>query len=259
MQRVIAVEPHFDVIAEGYGWIVVNKAAPLVVHPTKGMDGSNEPTLLGGLDALLAYELANGARLGLINRLDRETSGLVVIATSRERARELHMAIEHRQVTKAYIAIAHGWPEWDERVICEPIGRAGDFGESAIYLKQAVHPAGRACKTQVRVKERLIWQGRKICRLDVSPRTGRMHQIRVHLAWAGHSIIGDKIYGEDERCYLDFIEHGFTKDLGARLMHQRHCLHASEMIFPTVGMSWRAPLAADMKEILAAAQRPDRC
>lgn len=259
MSRPIAVDPHFDVIDESDDWIVVNKAAPLVVHPTKGIDGRDEPTLLGGLDALLSYDLANGARLGLINRLDRETSGVVVVSKTKAAARLLHGEIEHRRVRKNYLAICHGWPEWEQKEVAEPILRAGEVRESEIWLKQCVHPAGKKCVTRFSVNRRIIWRGLQLCVVDAFPLTGRMHQIRVHLSHLGHPILGDKVYGADQGCYLDFIERGWTPDLENRLHFPRHCLHAEMMDFEVVGAVWRARLSGDLRGILGDAESPVGC
>ena len=90
----IAVNENFSVVDEGDGWIVVNKAAPLIVHPANNRD--DESTLLGGVEQYLAYEIACGAKLSIINRLDRETSGLVLLATRKSMAREMNRAMERR-------------------------------------------------------------------------------------------------------------------------------------------------------------------
>ncbi len=247
---VIAVQEKFTVVDEGDGWIMLNKGAPLIVHPAN--DRGDEPTLLGGVEELLSYEIANGARLSIINRLDRETSGLVLMATNKNVARELGRAMERREVEKGYIAVVHGWPDWEERVVDAPILRRGEVEESRIYVKQMVHEAGKRCVTSMRVEERVEVSGRKMSLLKVSPQTGRMHQIRVHAAYVGYPIVGDKIYGGDEEIYLRFIETGMDQEMKRELMIPRHALHASKMSVVLGGemRHWSIDMASDMDELL---------
>lgn len=247
----ITVNEDFSVVDEGEGWIVVDKGAPLIVHPANGR--SDEPTLLGGIERLLSYDLVNGARLSLINRLDRETSGLVLVATSKGVARELGRAMERREVKKIYDALVYGWPEWDEILVDAPILRQGEVMESSIYVKQMVHDGGRASVTRMRVVERVEVEGRRLSLLRVEPETGRMHQIRVHASHVGHAIVGDKIYGADEALYLRFIERGVLDDgMMEELLLPRHALHASGMglVLGGVRCDWRIELAEDLRGLL---------
>ncbi len=171
----------FRVIAESGDWIVVDKPAPLAVHPANGKD---EPTLLGGLQALLASDLAGGGGLSILTRLDRETSGLVLVAKHREAARHFSGQIERREVGKAYQAIVHGWPEWDGCVEEGPILRAGEVGESPIWLRQRVHPGGRPCRTAFAVERRFSNVHGRLARFRGRPESGRMHPIRVYFFYA---------------------------------------------------------------------------
>ena len=109
----LQVVVNFQVIGETADWIVVDKPAPLIVHPA---NNKPEPTLLGGLERLLAYEIENGACLGIVTRLDRETSGVVLVAKHTQAARELGWIFERREAKKEYLAIVTGWPAvgtWD--------------------------------------------------------------------------------------------------------------------------------------------------
>ena len=135
----LQVVVHFKVIDESADWIVVDKPAPLIVHPA---NRKPEPTLLGGVEHLLAYEIENGACPAIVNRLDRDTSGVVLVAKHTAAARELGMIFERREVSKEYLAIVIGWPEADEWECAEPILRAGEIGPSSIWVRQIVHPAG---------------------------------------------------------------------------------------------------------------------
>jgi 23S rRNA pseudouridine1911/1915/1917 synthase len=232
-------DPDFSVLAETDDYIVVDKPAPLLVHPSVP---GNPPTLLDGLQALLAYDIANGAALSIINRLDRETSGVVLVAKNKAAAREFGMAMQARQIEKGYIALVDGHPGRDQFEIDVPILRAGEVEESEIWVRQTPHPDGVACLTRFEVAERGEFAGRPASLVRCAPATGRMHQIRVHLKHAGYPIIGDKIYGPDPECYLRFIETGWTPTLAGILQLPRQALHCERMAVPGVG-EWcaRAP------------------
>lgn len=244
---IIDVDISFSVVDETDDWILLNKPAPLIVHPTSG---KVEPTLLGGVESLLSYEVTNGAKLSIVNRLDRETSGLVLIAKNKRTAREFGRAMEQREIDKEYDAICHGWPEWDERSIEAPILRKGEVTSSPIWLKQMVHPDGRDCATKFNVVSRFARNDKKFCVLRVFPKSGRMHQIRVHAAHLGFSIVGDKIYGKDETCYLEYIESGWSKKLGQDLYITRHALHSARMKIDSLELDWKVPLASDLRAFL---------
>ncbi len=216
---------------------MVDKPAHLIVHPT---NPGHPPTLWDGLRELLAYELANGGRLSIITRLDRETSGLVLVAKHREAARELSLAMERGELEKTYHALVWGWPGEDRFVIDAPLTRRGEIEPSRVWVRQVVHPSGRACRTEVRVERRFERAGERYALLECRPRTGRMHQIRAHLHHAGFPIVGDKLYGPDEGCYLEFIETGWTPALEAVLKLDRQALHASGLRWGA--REWRCPL-----------------
>ncbi|MBE2180026.1 MAG: RNA pseudouridine synthase [Chthoniobacterales bacterium] len=226
----------FRVVAEGKDWVVVDKPAGLLTHPTRP-DGT--PTLWDGLRSLLAYEMAGGGRLSIITRLDRETSGLVLVALAPARARAFGLAMQRGGIGKEYQAIVRGWPEWEHMLLDGPIIRQGEVRESAVWLKRCVHPQGVAASTEVRVERRFELGGARFALVQARPRTGRTHQIRVHLAHAGHPLVGDKIYGGREEAYLEFIETGWTSKLEEELLLPRHALHACGLEFPVDGRLWR--------------------
>jgi 23S rRNA pseudouridine1911/1915/1917 synthase len=235
-----------SIIAESADWIVVEKPPFIEVHPSKP---NGRRTLWDGLRELLSYELANGGQVSIINRLDRETSGLTLVAKHRAAARELGRAMMARRIEKEYLALVWGWPETDHFAIDAPLLRQGERQPSAIYLKQAVHPDGAAARTGFRVEQRFTLattNGDRFALVRAFPETGRMHQIRVHLAHAGHPVVGDKIYGPDEGCYLEFIRTGWTPSLAARLLLPRHALHSTVMRLPDAGQAWQSPLPADL-------------
>lgn len=236
--------PDFAVLDETEDYLVVDKPPHLMVHPSVP---GNPPTLLDGLEALCAYELACGAQLSLVNRLDRETSGIVLVAKHRAAARTLGKAMERREFRKSYLAVAWGWPESDEFLVEAPLLRKGEVAESPVWVKQAVHPEGKESATRfevVRRFERATTNGSRFSLLRCHPLTGRMHQIRVHAAHAGHPLVGDKLYGPDERCYLGFIETGWTPELERVLLLDRQALHAAELGWG--GHRWRCGLPADL-------------
>lgn len=239
----------FKVIDESEDWIVVNKPAPLIVHPA---NRKPEPTLLGGLEKLLAFEIANGAKLGIVNRLDRDTSGIVLVAKHKEAARQLGWIFERREAKKEYLAIVTGWPDVDCWQCSDPILRAGELGSSEIWVRQVVHPTGRECLTRFQVERRFERAEGRFSLIRCFPETGRMHQIRVHLACGGFPIIGDKIYSGTGLEYLEWMETGWTPGLCERLILPRQALHAAslEIVWGGQQVRWQAELNQDMREFL---------
>jgi 23S rRNA pseudouridine1911/1915/1917 synthase len=239
----------FQVIDESEDWIVVDKPAPLIVHPA---NRKPEPTLLGGLEHLLAFEIQTGGHLGIITRLDRETSGVVLVAKTLAAARELGGIFERREAGKEYLAIVRGWPAADSWECDEPLLRAGKLAPSPIWVKQIPHPTGRACRTRFRVEQRFHRNGQEFSQIRCFPETGRLHQIRVHLACGGHPIVGDKLYAADGQEYLEWMETGWTPMLEERLLLPRHALHAAALEIHWKGQTrrWQAPLPTDLVEFI---------
>jgi 23S rRNA pseudouridine1911/1915/1917 synthase len=231
-------DPDFRVLDETDDYIVVNKPAPLQIHPG-APNGAR--TLWHGLCDILAYEIANGGQVSIINRLDRETSGVVLVAKNAAWARRLGLAMQNRQIHKTYAALVHGCPAWDSLELDAPILRAGEVMESDIWVRQIVHPEGAPCRTAFHVLERLPGG---LSLVEARPETGRMHQIRVHLHHLGLPIVGDKLYGRDDRCYLEFIETGWTPALEQRLLLPRQALHSWRLEVSTEDFqgTWQAPL-----------------
>lgn len=235
----------FAIIDETADYIVVDKPAQLLVHPTK----PNGPvTLWSELRQLLAFEIANGGQVSIVNRLDRETSGLVLVAKTPEAARRFGLLMQEQRIAKEYRAIVWGWPDWETTELSAPMTRQGGYEASPIYLKQAIHPSGAEAQTEFRVErrfERRTTAGAKFSLVRARPKTGRTHQIRVHLAALGHPIVGDKIYGPNEQLYLEFIRTGWTENLARHLLLPRHALHASSL---GIGEKerWESPLPRDL-------------
>ncbi len=237
----------FGIVAETADYLVVEKPPFLLVHPTKP-DGRQ--TLWGELRNLLAFEVANGGQVSIINRLDRETSGLVLVAKTAAAARQFGFLMQQQRIAKEYLALVWGWPEWEAKIVDLPLARQGAHGSSLIYLKQGVHPAGSSAVTELRLEDRFrrgSGAENAFSLVRAIPRTGRTHQIRVHLAAIGHPIIGDKIYGTDERLYLQFIETGWTPELERSLVLPRHALHSARLQINEVG-NWESPMPVDLVE-----------
>lgn len=246
----LQVVVNFKVIDESDDWLVVDKPAPLIVHPA---NRKPEPTLLGGVEHLLAYEIENGACPAIVNRLDRDTSGLVLIAKHTRAARELGMIFERREVSKEYLAVVIGWPGCDEWECAEPILRAGEIGPSAIWVRQITHPSGRDCLTRFRVERRFERGEGRFALVRCFPETGRMHQIRVHLAHGGHPIVGDKLYSGDGSTYLEWMAKGWTPELKRALLLPRQALHAASLALNWAArpFRWEADLAEDLADFIA--------
>jgi 23S rRNA pseudouridine1911/1915/1917 synthase len=241
----------FTIVDETDDYALVDKPPFLLVHPTKP---NGARTLWGELRELFAFEIANGGQVSIVNRLDRETSGLVLVAKNAEAARRFGLLMQRQQIAKEYLAIVWGWPEWERRLVDAPLARQGEHGPSAIWLKQSVHPRGVAAVSEFVVERRFTRRstaGEQFALLRALPQTGRTHQLRVHLASIGHPIIGDKIYGPDERLYLRFIAEGWSDELQERLLLPRHALHASQLTIDE--KSWCSPLPPDLLSWLDAA------
>jgi 23S rRNA pseudouridine1911/1915/1917 synthase len=270
---------HFNIVDETGEYVVVDKPPFLLIHPTKP---NGAPTLWKELRELLAFEIAGGGQVSIVNRLDRETSGLVLVAKTSAAARQFGLLMQRQQVKKEYLAIVWGWPEWERYFLDAPMDRQGKHQESAIWLKQMIHPSGAPAQTEFYVERRFVrsmvtlsplvsrfplpGQGgdqgerqrrvhkknsprgeEKFAVIRAIPRTGRTHQIRVHLSAIGHPIVGDKIYGPDEQLYLRFIDAGWTPELEQRLVLPRHALHSARLAIEGE-REWASPLPPDLAE-----------
>ena len=243
------VRRDFTILDETGDYIVVDKPPLLLVHPSKP-DGT--VTLWSELQRLLAFELANDGQISVVNRLDRETSGVVLVAKNAKAAREFGLLMQTRQVRKEYYAIVWGWPDWNSKIFDGSIIRQGLVGPSPIYLKQTIDKRGVEAVTEFHVERRFqkrTTNGELFALIKASPRSGRTHQIRVHLASLGYPIVGDKLYGPNEKLYLRFIETGWTPELADELLLERHALHASRLRFDQE-RDWTSPLPPELHEWL---------
>jgi 23S rRNA pseudouridine1911/1915/1917 synthase len=259
---------HFTIIDETDDHVVVDKPPFLLIHPTKPNGARN---LWKELRELFAFEIASGGQVSIVNRLDRETSGLVLVAKTASAARRFGLLMQRRQLKKEYLAIVWGWPEWERKIADVPLARQGKHQRSVIWLKQMIHPAGAPAQTEFRVERRFTRiSGRhrspscsnepmpgqpggralpanRFALIRAVPLTGRTHQIRVHLNWLGHPVVGDKIYGPDEQLYLRFIDTGWTPELEQRLLLPRHALHSAKLAIDGE-REWASALPVDLAE-----------
>jgi len=212
----------FDVIHEDADLLIINKPAGLVCHPTKTDEFSS-------LISRVRLYLGPGSQPRLVNRLDRETSGVTVVAKNSQTAGTLGRVWETRQVEKKYLAIVHGHIANERGSIDAPLGKDET---SRVAVKDCVRADGASAQTEYHVLSRADHSTTSISLLRVVPHTGRKHQIRIHLAHIGHPIVGDKLYGGDEDLYLALVENRLTEEQRARLILPHHALHASQIKFP---------------------------
>ncbi len=214
-----------QIVDESPDWLVINKPAGLVCHPTKGNPYSS-------LISRVRLHLGASNPAHLINRLDRETSGIVIVAKRADAALQLRRIWENRAVRKEYRAIVHGWPEPDHACIDAPLGK-DDL--SPVAIKDRVRTDGVPAQTEFWVELRFERSEGKFSLIRVQPHTGRKHQIRIHLAWRGHPVVGDKLYGLDEQLYLALVEGRLTDADRKRLILPWQALHAQQVEFTWAG------------------------
>lgn len=191
-----------------------------------------------------------GTSLALAHRIDRETSGIVVATRSPAAARALGRDFARGAVRKEYLAVVHGTtPERFEVDLA-----IGPDPASAVHIKQAAGVAGGA-PSRTRFQRETVAASGAFSLVRAFPETGRRHQIRVHLAAAGHPVVGDKLYAAGERHFLNFITRGPTDRMLAALLHPRHLLHAAVLVLdhPGTGAVLRlaAPVPPDFADFLA--------
>ena len=216
------------IVYEDDALLVLNKPADLVCHPTKTDEWSS-------LVARVRLYLGNATSVRLIHRLDRETSGLVLAAKTVEAAGELGKIWESRAVQKTYLAIVHGAVAGEGGIVEAPLGKDE---ASPVAIKDCVRSDGAAARTEYAVVRRFERQGGSFTLLRAVPLTGRKHQIRIHLAHLGHPIVGDKLYGGDERLYLALVEGRLTAEDRRRLLLPCQALHAERLRFVWRGTAW---------------------
>jgi 23S rRNA pseudouridine1911/1915/1917 synthase len=229
-----------EIIFEDDSLIVVNKPAGLVVHPAAGVHS-------GTLANALAFHFqklstrAGDIRPGIVHRLDKDTSGLMVIAKNESTHESLADQFRAREVFKSYVALVHGVVKQESGRIEQPIAR-----DPRTRIRMAVVLAGRGALSLYKVRRRF----NSFTLLDVELKTGRTHQIRVHLSWLKHPVVGDEIYGGGR----DKTVRDVRIRAAIRKLH-RQFLHAERLGFrhPVSGesMQFVAPLPDELDKLLA--------
>jgi len=233
---------------------VVDKPPGMVVHPAKG---NWKGTLAGGLkwhlerrhdvaaDGEGLSQAGGPTRPGIVHRLDRDTSGVIVVARSDAAHQVLAKQFEQRTVEKTYLAITQGQPEFDQDEIDLPIG-IHPYQREKMAIRSG-HSTSRNAVTRFKVLERF----RGAALVQVKPQTGRTHQIRVHLAAIGAPVLGDALYSG--RSVIEPKLFGGPRDAGPVLTRQ--ALHAASLSIDHPGsgerLTFAAPLPADMEAVLA--------
>ncbi len=231
----------FRVVHDDGALVVVDKPAGLPVHPTARYAAN---TFTSAAKARFP-----GRKIDPAHRLDRETSGLLACGGAPEHTRRLKHDFAHGKVEKTYLALALGVPAADRFEVDAPLGLTGG---SAVRVRMHVHAEGLASCTAFEVLgRRTAPDGAPVALLACRPRTGRQHQIRAHLHHVGLPMVGDKIYGPDERIFDRFTRHELTDADRAALRLPRHALHAWRLSLPhpvtRERVAFEAPLPDDLR------------
>ena len=219
--------------------LVLDKPGWLVCHPSKNGPFSS---LVGAAKEYLGVD-----SIHLASRLDRETSGVVLLAKHKKAASHWQKAIEEKRVKRRYLAILRG--EMQENV--EVSNFLGNDPDSEVFVKQRVllKNSKKAKKAETIFEPIAVSKQYSFCRIRTL--SGRKHQIRAHAQWAGYELVGEKLYGPDEKIYLEFCEKGWQDEWMQTLGMKRQALHGEWLGFDHAGgESFSAPLAEDMMDFL---------
>ena len=247
--RAMAENIPLEIVFEDAELAVVNKAAGMTVHAGAGAteEDRNRGTLVNALLHHFGQLSSVGGELrpGIVHRLDKATSGLLVVAKSDEAHRRLASQFVRRQVKKKYIALVHGWMKQDRGTISSSISRDRVRRTRMTTLRSG----GREAITHYTVKRRLDSQYGKFTLLEVKIDTGRTHQIRVHLASLRHPVVGDTLYGAPRE----------IRNKAGVLALPRNFLHAAALEFQhprsCEQLSFAAPLPAELADFLHCLER----
>ncbi|WP_176158054.1 RluA family pseudouridine synthase [Burkholderia multivorans] len=229
-----------DIVYEDDALVVINKPAGLVVHPAAG---NWSGTILNGLLHRYGDAAAGLPRAGIVHRLDKETSGLMVVARTLAAQTDLVRQLQARTVKRRYFALVWGAMP-DEGTIDAPIGR--DPRERT-RMAVVTGASGKPARTHFRTVDTCLWQRQPVSAIQCDLETGRTHQIRVHCSHVGHPLLGDPVYGRARgKRSVAPLPGGFA----------RQALHAWRLglVHPVTGsaMQWRCPLPDDMTALVEA-------
>ncbi|MGB8013650.1 MAG: RluA family pseudouridine synthase [Terriglobales bacterium] len=252
--RAIAEEIALDIVYEDDDLAIVNKPAGMMVHAGAGAtdDARNRGTLVNALLHHFGTLSAVGGELrpGIVHRLDRATSGLMVVAKNDEAHRKLAKQFSKREVHKTYFALVHGWPKQDRGTIQSAISR-----HSQKRTRMTTRGfGGREAVTHYVVKRKVDAPYGKFALVELTIETGRTHQIRVHMSSLGHPVVGDALYGAPGELRSQSNK---RRDPGmpATLALGRNFLHSAalELVHPRTGESLRfsRPLPKELEDLLA--------
>jgi 23S rRNA pseudouridine1911/1915/1917 synthase len=236
--------PMPPVLYEDEWLLAVDKPSGLLMHPV-GQKWS------WGLVGVVRRARPD-ADIDLAHRLDRETSGVVIVTKHPDANRYLKKMFADRKVGKVYWAVVRGAPTWDEITCDAPLGhREG----SEVILRQGDNPLGAQAKTRFKVVHRIdAGSVASHALVACKPLTGRTHQIRAHLEHVGFPILGDKLYGQPDDVFLELLEKGVTPRVRELIGFPRHALHARSIAFPHPKTGQivriRAPLPPDLRAIV---------
>jgi len=258
--KAIAEEIPLDIVYEDDDLTVINKPAGMMVHAGAGAtdDARNRGTLVNALLHHMKSLSAVGGDLrpGIVHRLDKETSGLIIVAKNDEAHRRLSEQFAERKVKKKYVTLVHGWIKKDSGTINQSISR-DRMRRTRMTTRSS---GGRTAVTHYRVDRQLSNKFGKFTLLEVKIDTGRTHQIRVHMASIGHPVVGDALYGAPREIRLQSRPNAVNAGrLLAKLILPRNFLHAAELEFfhPRTGanMAFKAALPQELLDFLDSLQR----
>ena len=248
--RAFAEDIPLDVVYEDESIAVINKAAGMSVHAGSGKDeAGNRGTMVNALLYRFSRlsQVGGELRPGIVHRLDKETSGLVLVAKSDLAHRKLAEQFSRREVKKTYIALVHGWPKMTKGTIKAAISRDPVRRARMTTRQSSMGKPGREAITHWQVSRQIEGAYGKFSLLEVRIETGRTHQIRVHLASIGHPVVGDTLYGAPRP-----KSYGGTAPEVASL--ERNFLHASAIQFQhpisNRPLSFQQPLPAELSNFL---------
>ncbi|UCC83844.1 MAG: RluA family pseudouridine synthase [Gemmatimonadota bacterium] len=240
----VAEEIPIDVVFEDEGFLIVNKPAGMVVHPAPGHPrGTLVNALLHHVGVL--SPVGEACRPGIVHRLDKDTSGLIIVAKDETTHRRLAGSLARREIVRRYLAACWGHLKDETLRVDADVGR-----HHRDRKRMAVVPGARTAVTEIERLER--WKAADLLKIRLL--TGRTHQIRVHLRHIGHPVVGDRQYGEG---WERGLEGRWPGDLAKRV--KRQFLHAAELAFahPVSGqrLEFSAPLPGDLAEVAEWARR----